>query len=185
MSETPNRYLDLLSFESAEQAYAEVKKLASSLDDKEHFIRSCIFDLHAAAELELRRVLYHTFNPQLCRTDDEEHNERVEAELEKRIQRLGFMEMFRILSPVLNSWPYPELKNIQAVNETRNQAAHGDIKRVRYKGRNPFEDGDCFAQMYFDVWAFKNVMSRFFGFAIERPITLLKRYIEKYGSELI
>lgn len=186
MSERPDRYLDLLNFQSADQAYAEVKKLASSLSDKEHLIRSCIFDLHAAVEVELRRVIYHTFHAQLFLTDDEEKNKKVDADFEKTIDRLGFMDMFRILRPVLLSWPYPDLESIQAINETRNQSAHGDDPgKVRYKGRNPFEDGDCFAQMYFDVLAIKDSMGKFFGHAIERPKRTLKRYIDKYGTGLL
>jgi hypothetical protein len=185
LSDEPNRYLDLLNFKSAEEAYAEVKKLASSLNDKEHLIRSSIFDLHAAVEVELRRIFYHTFYAQLFLTDDEQHNKKVEADFEKMIDRLGFMDMFRILRPVLYSWPYPDLESIQAINETRNQAAHGDMGKVQYKHRNPFEDGDCFAQMYFDVWAIKDTISKFFDRSIERPKRLLKRYIDKYGPGLL
>lgn len=186
MTEGSNRYLDLMNFRSAEEAYAEVKKLVSDLSDKEHLIRSCIFDLHAAVEIELRRVFYHTFHAQLFLTDDEEHNRQVEASFEKMIDRLGFMDMFRVLRPVLLSWPYPDLESIQAINETRNQAAHGGgTGKVQYKGRNPFQNGDCFAQMYFDVWAIKDSMAKFFDRTIERPKVILKRYVDKFGTELL
>ncbi len=186
MGNGSDRYLSLMEFKSAEEAYEEVKKLASGLSDKEHLIRSCIFDLHAAVEVELRRVFYHTFYAQLFLTDDETANAKTVEEFEKTIGRLGFMDMFRVLRPVLLSWPYPDLKSIQAVNETRNQAAHGyDISKVRYKGRNPFEDGDCFAQMYFDVWAIKESMGRFFDRTIEHPKRVVKRYIDKYGPGLV
>ncbi len=186
MTEGSNRYLDLMNFRSAEEAYAEVKKLVSNLSDKEHLIRSCIFDLHAAVEIELRRVFYHTFHAQLFLTDDEGHNEEVKANFEKMIDRLGFMDMFRVLRPVLLSWPYPDLESIQAINETRGQAAHGgDPGKVRYKGRNPFQDGDCFAQIYFDVWAIKGSMTKFFEWTIERPKVVLKRYTDKYGTGLL
>jgi hypothetical protein len=110
---------------------------------------------------------------------------RLKRIFEKMVNRLGFMDMFRILRPVLYSWPYPDLEAIQAINETRNQAAHADIGKVQYKGRNPFEDGDCFAQMYFDVWAIKQTIGKFFDRAIERPKRLLKRYIDKYGPGLV
>lgn len=139
MDDDKNAYLALMNFVSAEEAYEQVKKLASDLSDKEHLIRSCIFDLHAAVEIELRRVLYHTFYGQLFLTDDEEANTKSVEEFARAIDRLGFMDMFRILRPVLLSWPYDDLKSIQAVNETRNQAAHGDISKVRYKGRDPLK----------------------------------------------
>lgn len=185
MSDGSDRYLDLLNFKSAEEAYAEVKKLASSLNDNEHLIRSCIFDLHAAIEVELRRIFYHTFHAQLFLTDNEGHNKKVEADFEKMVDRLGFMDMFRIIRPVLYSWPYPDLESIQAINDTRNQAAHSEIEKVQYKGRNPFTDADCFAQIYFDVWAIKQTIAKFFDQAIERPKRLLKRYIDKYGPGLL
>lgn len=179
-------YLSLMNFRSADEAYEQVKQLASGLSDKEHLIRSCIFDLHAAVEVELRRVFYHTFYRQLFLTDDEDANVKTVEEFEKTIDRLGFMDMFRILRPVLLSWPYEDLKSIQKMNETRNQAAHGnDISKVRYKERNPFEDGDCFAQMYFDVWAIRESMERFFDRTIEHPKRVMKRYIDKYGPGLV
>lgn len=109
-------------------------------------------------------------------------NEKILADLEKRIERLGFMEIYRVLQPCLNSWPYPELTYIQQINEARNAAAHSSsVDRVKYKGRNPFKDADCFAQLYFDVWAIKQAMAKYFDRTIERPVRLLRRYIDKYG----
>lgn len=173
--------MKLLNFSTEEEAYARVKDLASELSDQEHHIRSCIFDLHAAVEFELRRIYYHTFLQQLFLTKDEERNAKVKGDLNKVIERLGFMDMYRVLRPVLLSWPQPEYESIQAINETRNQAAHGDVGAVSYKGRNPFKDGDCFAQMFFDVWAIKQAIPKFFYSAFERRKDVLKRYIDKYG----
>lgn len=186
MTETPPNYLDLLNFKSAEEAYEGVKELASNLDDKQHQIRSCIFDLHAAVEVELRRVFYHTFKAQLFLTDNEKENEKTLAKFDRTIGRLGFMDMYRVLEPILNSWPYPDLQSIRDINEARNIAAHGDgVEKVAYKGRNPFEDADCFAQMYFDVWAITQSMAKYFDRAIERPNVQLRRYVEKYGDSLL
>ena len=126
MIDQPSRYLDLLNFQSAEEAYAGVKTLASELSDKEHQIRSCIFDLHAAVEIELRRIFYHAFEAQLFLTDDEAENEKTLAKFDRMVGRLGFMDMYRVLEPVLNSWPYPEFQSIRDINEARNIAAHGD-----------------------------------------------------------
>ena len=161
--QSSDRYLKLMNFDSADQAYAEIKQLASGLSDDEHLVRSCIFDLHAAIELELRRIYYHTFKTHLFLTDDEKHNDKVTKEFSKKIERLGFMDMYRVLRPCLNSWPYPEFAYIQDINDARNAAAHNDaIDSVNYKGRNPFKDADCFAQMYFDVWAIKQNMEKYF-----------------------
>ena len=182
MTRKVSRYLDLLNFKSAEEAYAGVKDLASGLNENEHQVRSCIFDLHAAVEVELQRIFYHTFKAQLFLTDDEKENEKTLAKFDRMVGRLGFMDMYRVLEPVLNSWPYPDLQSIRDINETRNVAAHGDgVEKVSYKGRNPFKDADCFAQMYFDVWAIKQTIVKYFDWAIERPKAQLRRYVDKYG----
>jgi hypothetical protein len=182
MADNSTRYLELMNFRTAEEAYARVKDLASELSDDQHLIRSCIFDLHAGVEIELRRIIFHTFRPQLFLTDDEIENKRVLSQFDKMTSRLSFMDMYRVLRPILNSWPYPELKSIQDINEARIAAAHGNsVEKVFYKGRNPFKDADCFAQMYFDVWAITQAAAKFFERVIEMPKVRLKRYVDKYG----
>jgi hypothetical protein len=52
---------------------------------------------------------------------------------------------------------------------------------VTYRGRNPFKDPDCFAQMFLDVWAIKQSLTKYFEIAIEAPIARLQRYMKKYG----
>jgi hypothetical protein len=59
---SPNRYLELLNLKTREQVYHKVKEMASNLTEDQHTVRSCIFDLHALVELELRRIYYHLFN---------------------------------------------------------------------------------------------------------------------------
>ncbi|MCW8916254.1 MAG: hypothetical protein OQK24_10435 [Magnetovibrio sp.] len=175
--------MDLLDFKSPEQAYQEVKNLASNLSDDEHTIRSCIFDMHAAVEIELRRIYYHHFKSLLFLTDDEDLNQKTLAKFDKMIERLSFMDMYRVLKPILNSWPYPELAHIEKINETRNKAAHGgDTNKVLYQNRNPFKDPDCFAQMHFDIWAIKKSTAKFFDWTIEGPKRKLRRYYDKYGD---
>lgn len=175
MSNDGDKYLSLMNFQTPEEAYKSVKELASNLSDDEHLIRSCIFDLHAAVELELRRIFYHTFKDQLFLTDNEGDNEKVLSAFDKAISRLSFVDMYRILKPVLNSWPYPDLTSITDLNDARVAAAHGNaVERVTYKGRNPFKDADCFAQMYFDVWAIKQSVAKFFDWTISGPKARLR-----------
>ncbi len=177
-----NQYLEMLNVHSAKEAYAAVKELASSLSDDEHLIRSCIFDLHAAVENELRRIFYHTFKAHLFLTNEEEKNKETLADFDKMIGRLGFMEMYRVLRPILKWWPSPDLQWIQYINETRTLAAHKDsMETVLYRGRNPFRDADCFAQMFLDVWAIRQSLAKYFEIAIDAPIARLERYIKKYG----
>ncbi len=135
------RYMDLLNLKTPEEVYQQVKKLASGLSDDEHLTRSCIFDLHAAVEIELRRIYYHVFRALLFQTNDEAENAKTLEKFDKMIERLSFMDMYRVLTPVLNSWPYPDLELIKAINDTRNKAAHGgDTAKALYKDRNPFRD---------------------------------------------
>jgi len=74
MTNQGKRYMDLLNLKSREEAYQKVKELSSDLTDQQHTIRSCIFDLHAAVEIELRRIYYHVFKALLFLTDDEAEN---------------------------------------------------------------------------------------------------------------
>jgi hypothetical protein len=39
--------------------------------------------------------------------------------------------------------------------------------------------------MYFDVWAMKQSMAKFFDWVIERPKRTVERYIAKYGGSEI
>ncbi len=184
MADEERKYLDLMNFATEEAAFEQLMAWSSDLSEQEHRIRSCIFDLHAKVEVELRRVYYHTFRPQLFITNDPAANATALAKFDKAIDRLGFMEMFRLLRPVLESWPY-DLNAISAINDTRNQAAHSNISKVRYRDRDPFTDGDCFAQLYFDTWAITGEMARYFDQAVMRSQTQLKRYVEKYGDNLL
>jgi hypothetical protein len=137
-------------------------------------------------ELELRRILYHTFKAQLFLTSDEQQNGKTIAAMERAILRLSFMDMYRILRPVIESWPYPDLQSIGSLNDARNTAAHGGaVEKVMYKDRNPFTDADCFAQMYFDVWAIQQNIAKFFDHAIDKPKRQLRRYVDKYGPSLL
>jgi hypothetical protein len=177
------RYMDLLSLATPEEAYRQVKELASGLSDDEHLIRSCIFDLHAAVEFELRRIYYHVFKRMLFLTKDETQNATTLEKFEKAIERLSFMEMYRVLKPVLQSWPFPDLESIDAINDTRNKAAHnGGMAKILYKGRSPFLNPDAFAQIYFDVWAIRQAMVKFFEWTIEIPRERLRQYREKFGE---
>lgn len=175
-----NRYIDLLNIDDEAAVLQVIKKLASQLSDHEHLIRSCIFDLHAAVETDLRRIFFLHFQPLLFLTSDEVENRGVKQQFEKMIDRLSFMDMWRILSPVMTPW-YAEFKYIEDINKTRNQASHSKIGKVKYKDRSPFNEPDCLCQMYFDVWAIKQAMPKFFG-KIRQPYYQARAYYNKYGD---
>jgi hypothetical protein len=175
-----NKNMDFLDIKDEESVLVRIKQLASDLTDHEHLIRSCIFDLHAAVEFELRRIFFWHFQSLLFFTDDTERNKKIKTSFEKMIERLGFMDMWRILKPVMIEW-YPDFDNIDKINETRNKAAHSDVKKVRYKGRNPFDNPDCLCEIYIDVWAIKQCTPKFFD-RMMRPFYLNRAYYNKYGD---
>jgi hypothetical protein len=84
------------------------------------------------------------------------------------------------LKPVMTEW-YPDFASIEEINKTRNSAAHGKINKIKYKNRSPLENPDCLCQMYFDVWAIKQSISKFLG-RVTRPYYQLRAYYEKYGD---
>lgn len=175
-----HKYMELLNINDEKQAVHEIRNLASNLSEHEHLIRSCIFDLHAAVEFELKRMLFWSFKHLLFITDDKGRNNRIKINYEKMIDRLNFMDVWRILKPVIIEW-YSSFESIEKINITRNQAAHGNIDKVNYQGRNPFRDTDCFCQMYFDVWAIKQEIPKVFE-RMMLPHYKNRAYYEKYGD---
>lgn len=180
MKPDPRRYMDLLNITDEKTVLQSIQHLVSDLSDHDHLVRSCILDLHAAVEIELRRILFFHFQPLLYLTDDKDQNRRIKQRFEKMIDNLGWSGMWRILKVVMIDW-YPDFESIDAINETRNQAAHGDAKKVHYKKRSPFNNPDCLCQIYFDVWGIRQQCKRF-CWKIREPYYLNRTYFEKYGD---
>ena len=91
----------------------------------------------------------------------EDQDEKTLKDHEKMIEGLSFGQMYRTLWPILKNWPY-DISHIQAINDLRNQVAHKkDVSSIDYKGRNPFDDADSFAQVFFDAWAVKKELGKF------------------------
>src|ERR1700730_2146193 len=180
MTSNPKRSMDLLNIDDEAAVLQQIKQLASELSDHDHLIRSCIFDLHAAVEIELRRIYFHHFRSFFFITDDKSANRRIKDTFEKMIERLSFWDMWRVLKPIMVEW-YSDFEAIEAINNTRNAAAHGNIEKVQYKGRSPFKEPDCLCQMYFDVLAIKQSIPKFF-WCVKKPYYQLAAYYEKYGE---
>lgn len=54
-------YLNLVWFDTPEQAYRKIKEWTSNLTDDDHFVRSVIVDIHAGIEILFRQMFYHYF----------------------------------------------------------------------------------------------------------------------------
>jgi len=173
--EQENKYADLIDCHTPEEVYANVREWTTSLSDQEHLIRSSILEIHAGVEMELKRIVYHNMSSLLFQDDNEKKNTERRAELEKQIDRMNFSSLHRILKPCLDEFPATSENALSELNNVRNQAAHGSSKDTKYKNRNPFKDHDCFAQLFFDAWAFKQGLSKFFDIMIDGPRHIAER----------
>jgi len=175
-----NQYLDLVGFRTPEEAYKKIKDWTSSLTDDDHFVRSTIFDIHAGIEILFRQIFYHYFKQIIFETGKEAEDKQALADLEEMVGNLSFGQMYNILWPILKNWPY-DIGSIKPLSDLRNQVAHqSDIERISYKGRNPFRDADSFAQVFFDAWATRQELKKFFRRRIIDPREECKRYYEAY-----
>jgi len=170
-----NQYLDLVGFTTPEQAYKKIREWTSNLTDDDHFVRSVIFDIHAEIEILFRQIFYHYFKPIVFKTDKEDDDKKVFADLEKMVEELSFGNMYKILWPILKNWPY-DITSIKPLYDLRNQVAHqNNVEKIRYKGRNPFRDADSFAQVFFDAWVTKQELTKFFYRRIIGPQDDIKK----------
>jgi len=175
----------MVGFKTPEEAYLVIREWVSSLSKEDHVVRSTIFDIHAAIELELRRIMYHHNKSLLFLTGKKDVDALVLGDYEKTIDDLSFRDMFRILKPALVYW-YVDLKNIEPINNLRNQVAHNsEIEKIEYKGRNPFRDPDSFAQVFVDAWAIRKCLEEFFFKAIDGPRVRCKEYYRAYEKYVL
>jgi hypothetical protein len=143
-----NKYTDFIHCRTPEEVRAKVREWSSSLSDQDHLIRSTILDIHANIEHRLKQILYHHMSPLILQGDNKQKNTKRRIALERTIDRMSFMNIYRLLKPCLDAFSSSELSCIRDINEVRNQVAHGDIEKVSYKGGNPFIDHDCLAQLF-------------------------------------
>ena len=182
-----DEYIKTLGFNEGDDIVSKIKILSSDLSDEEHIIRSCIFDMHAIIERLLKEVFKKTFSCHLFFIDgNEEHNESIVLEQEKALDKLSFIEIWRCLKPSILRWS-SDFASIEEINKTRNQAAHGNIKNVLYKNRNPFEDKDCLAQMFFDTWAITQELPKYTYFTTEKDkkeLQFLRKRVDELEKEI-
>lgn len=175
-----DQYLDLVGFDTPEQAYKKIKEWTSDLTDDDHFVRSVIFDIHAGIEILFRQIFYHYLKPIVFETGKKDNDKKVFSDLEKMVEDLSFGQMYKILWPILKNWPY-DIASIKPLSDLRNQVAHqNNVEKICYKGRNPFRDADSFAQVFFDAWATRHELVKFFNRKIIDPQEFIKRYYEAY-----
>lgn len=174
-------YAELINCKTPEEVFESVKQWYSDISDKNHIIRSIIIDLHTNIEFTMKQILYQYMIPLVIQLNgEEEKHVKQKKLLEKTITRMSFMNVYRLLKPCFDAYPAPEFSDIELINNVRNQLAHGDLKRVFYKERNPFNDHDCLAQLFFDSWAINKVLSKFYSKMIEDPRAEAKDFAKYY-----
>lgn len=160
-------YVDLINCKTPKEVYSRVREWTTSLSDDNHLIRSSILEIHASVERELKRVLYQVMLP-LVMLDGKDDEKRLSA-LENSIDRMSFSQVERLLAPCLSTFPSLVQFSLAEINKVRNLATHENIDTVVYKGRNPFKDHDAFAQFFFETWAFKGELNKFWEVMIDGP----------------
>jgi hypothetical protein len=180
-SDSSYSYMELIGCETAEDVYERVRQWTSGLSEHEHLVRSTRLDIHANIEARLKQILYHANVQLILKGPDEEEYEQACQKLETRIRRMGFVQVHDLLRPALSVFPADEFDDIHPLNELRNTVTHREgPSKTSYKGRNPFTDADCFAQVYFDAWAIDQQLVKFYDYAIAAPRGMLEFYGKFY-----
>ncbi len=179
LKKDPNRYLKLLNIHP-ENALAKISELSSALTGEHHQIRSIILELQAWVEIQVRQYLYFYLRGMILYKDKDELISK-SKKLQKNIEGMMFGQMWKLMEHAIEGSPWPDLLSIPEINSTRNKVAHNNnANDVTYKGRNPFFDIDCLAQLYFDCWAISQTMPKLFHKTIEASIENLQYYRTGY-----
>jgi len=181
MKKENNQYANLINCETPEEVLQSVKQWYSNISEKEHIIRSIIIDLHVNIEFQMKYILYeHMISLVAEFGGQKEKYIKQKKALENKINKMSFMNVYNLLKPCLDAYNVSEFSDIPEINKTRNKLAHGDLKNISYKDRNPFTSHDCLAQIFFDSWAIRKMLRKFYGRMIEDPRLRVKSFAEYY-----
>jgi hypothetical protein len=174
-------FMKLISCRTPEEVYERVRGWSSDLSQDEHLVRSTILDIQASLEGQLKYVLNQVLMTVLFQGSDRTKNSGAEDDLYGTVAQMSFSSVFRILRPVLRAFPSKDFDAIQAINDLRNRVAHSkSLSDVKYKGRNPFTDADCFAQVFLDAWAARQGLKDFYQRMIEEPASMAALHARFY-----
>jgi hypothetical protein len=170
-------YVKFIHCETAEEVYAQVRTWISGLSEHEHTVRSVILDIHARVEAGMKEILFlHLSELVVCYKDKEENYTTNKNKLEKTIQKMAFSHVHRLLKPCFDAFESTSLsQDLPAIDELRNEVAHRSGNSAKYKGRSPFTDHDCFAQLYVDSWSINQELGDFIEKMIDNPKEFKRR----------
>ncbi len=176
-----NKYAHRLGCRTASELQSFLRGWCEGLTDEEHLSRSIILEIHASLEFDMKRILYQQMLPLLVHMHGEDDAyEKSRDQLWNVIRRMPFMGVYRLLKPCFDAFPRPGLRAIPAINEVRNVAAHGDVDSVSYRGRNPFRDFDCLAQIFLESQFARMALVDIHEKMIDEPRYAVKMHAEFY-----
>ncbi len=174
-------FMKLINCRTPEEVYERVRGWSFDLSKDEHLVRSTILDIQANLEGQLKFVLSQVLTTVLFRRTDEAKGSGPKDDLFTTVAQMSFSSVFRILQPLLRAYPSRDLDAIQAINALRNRVAHSrSLSDVKYKGRSPFTDADCFAQVFLDAWAARKALQDFHQRMIEEPASIAALHARFY-----
>lgn len=173
-------FTDLINCRTADEVREAILNWSSDKSKEEHLIRSAILENHALIEKFLKIILYESLVDILCNYGSKKTIEKCKKELNKAINGISFSQIYRILKSSFDAFDSPDLKNIPHINETRNLAVHGDIEKTLYKKRNLYHDHDALAQFFFEGWAIRQQLSKFYEVIIDSHRFQIEKLVEHY-----
>lgn len=175
-------YVDLINCKTAKDVREAILDWTSEKSKEEHLIRSAILESHALIEQYLRKILFESLVDILCNYGDEQTIEKCKKELNNTINSLSFSQIYRLLKPSFEAFGSSDLENIPHINNTRNLAVHGDIDKTLYKNRNPYLDHDALAQLFFEGWAIRQTLDKFYEIIIDSYKYNIEKLIQHYRN---
>jgi hypothetical protein len=146
---------DFLGIKDPSQILHYVRKWSSSLNEKEHIIKSVVQEIHQNLEIKLDRILYKLLTYQTPKGTSGKDVDETNEEIWEEIGKLGFEQKYRLLNPILKKWKQvrPEITEISNINVIRRQCTHLKNKdKIQYKGLKIFSDPEGIAMLFVDAW---------------------------------
>ena len=170
--ELKGRYIELINAKTPEEVYRNVRKWTSNLSEKEHLIRSIIFDIHAILEDRLKDVLRKLLSPLIVNWGDAPKFEEHQKKLSAAIKRMSFMRVYELLKPALDAFDRDsiDLALLPEINTLRNDAAHPKDKKLVFRGRSLFADHDAVAELFVSSWTMNKELDKFVEKMIDDPV---------------
>ena len=170
-------YIKFIGCKTAEEVFELVRQSSSDMSDHEHAVRSVILDIHARIEAVMKEILFQTLAQLVaCYTGAEAKHKDCRSRLERTIQKMSFSQVHRLLAPCFEAFESGELTEyLPAIDALRNEVAHRSGKTAKYKGRSPFSDPDCFAQVFIDGCHVRQELGEFIERRIDDPKAMQER----------